>query len=65
MQAQQGSKGMSKSKIGLKRISVRADRNGHGMGRVRQGRAYEVLKTELRFEVIMENRKEMDMKQGP
>ena len=35
-----------------------------GSGRVRQGQAYGVLKMEFRFEVRMENRKEMDMKQG-
>ena len=55
---------MSKSETGLKRNSVRADRNGHGMRRVREGQAYGVPRTELRFEVRMENRKEMDTKQG-
>ena len=37
---------------------------GMETGRVRWGQAYEVSKTELRFEVRMENRKEMDTKQG-
>ena len=62
MQGREGSKGMSKSKMGLKRTLVRVDGNGHGMGRVREGQAYGVLKMELRFEVRMENRKVMDMK---
>ena len=31
------------------------------MGRVRQGQVYGVPKTELRFEVRMEDRKVMDM----
>ena len=44
--------------------SVRVDGNGHGMGRVRQGRAYRVPKTESRFEVRMENQEVMDMKEG-
>ena len=34
--------------------SVRVARNGHGMGRVGQGRAYGVPKTELRFEDRMD-----------
>ena len=38
------------------------DGNGHGMGRVGQGRVYGVLKTESRFKVRMENRKVMDTK---
>ena len=62
MQGHERSKGMSKSKIGLWKTSVRADRNGYGMGRVGQGQAYRVLKLELRFEVRMENRKVMDTK---
>ena len=41
---------------------VRVDGNRHGTGRVGQGQAYGVLKTELRFEVKMENRKVMEMK---
>ena len=40
---------------------VRVARNGHGMGRVRQGQAYRVPKTELRFMVRMEDRKVMDI----
>ena len=62
MQGCKCSKGMSKSEMGLWKTLVRADRNGHGTGRVRQGWAYGVLKTELRFEVRMENRKVMDTK---
>ena len=42
--------------------SVRVDGNGHGMGRVGEGWAYGVLKTESRFEVRMEDRKVMDTK---
>ena len=57
MQGRERSKGMSKSEMGLRRTSVRVDGNGHGTGRVRQGRAYGVPETELRFEVRMENRK--------
>ena len=34
--------------------SVRVARNGHGTGRVREGRAYRVPKTELRFEDRMD-----------
>ena len=34
--------------------SVRVARDGHGMGRVGQGRAYGVLKMELRFEDRMD-----------
>ena len=64
MQGHERSKGMSKSEMGLKTTLVRADGNGHGTGRVGQGRAYGVPKTELRFEVRMENRKVMDTKQG-
>ena len=64
MQGRKRSKGMSKSEMGLRRTSVRVDRNGHGTGRVGEGQAYGVPETELRFEVRMENRKEMDMKQG-
>ena len=48
--------------MGLRKTLVRLDGNGHGTGRVRQGRAYGVLKTELRFEVRMDNRKVMDTK---
>ena len=36
--------------------------NGHGIGRVRQGREYGVLRTELRVKVRIENREVMDMK---
>ena len=38
--------------------------NGHGMGKVRQGRVYEVLRMESRVKVRIENRKVTDMKQG-
>ena len=34
--------------------SVRVAGKGHGMGRVGEGRAYGVLKTELRFEDRMD-----------
>ena len=64
MQSHERSKGMSKSKTGLRRTLVRVDRNRLGTGRVGQGWAYGVPEMELRFEVRMENRKEMDMKQG-
>ena len=59
MQGHERSKGISKSETGLWKTSVRVDRNRHGTGRVRQGRVYGILKTELRFEVRMENRKVM------
>ena len=62
MQGHECSKEMSKSKTGLNRTLVKADENRHGMGRVGEGRAYGVPKTELRFEVRMENRKVMDSK---
>ena len=64
MQGHKHSKGMSKSEMGLRRTSVRVDGNRHGMGRVGEGRAYGVPEMEFRFEVRMENRKEMDTKQG-
>ena len=64
MQGRERSKGMSKSETGLRKTLVRSDGNGHGTGRVGQGQAYRVAKMELRFEV-MENRKVLDMKQGP
>ena len=62
MQGCERSKGMSKSEMGLWKTSVRADRNGHGSGRVGQGQAYGVPKMESRFVVRMENRKVMDTK---
>ena len=42
--------------------SVRVGRSGLGTGKVRQGRAYGVLRTESRVKVKMENRKVMDTK---
>ena len=45
MQGHEHSKGMSKSKMGL---SVRVARKGYKMGRVGEGRARGVLRTELR-----------------
>ena len=59
MQGHERSKGMSKSET-ITEASVRVDRNGHGMGRVGEGRGYGVPKMELRFEVRMEDRKVMD-----
>ena len=37
---------------------------GHGTGKVGQGQAYGVWRTETRVKVRMENRKIMDIKQG-
>ena len=48
MQGHKRSKGMSKSEMGLQSLSQVAGK-GHGMGRVGQGQAYGVPKTELRF----------------
>ena len=45
------------------RTLVRVDGNRHGTGRVGGG-VYGVPEMEFRFEVRMENRKEMDTKQG-
>ena len=36
----------------------------HGMGRVREGQAYGVPRTESRVKVRMENKKVMDMNKG-
>ena len=46
----------------LQKTLVRADGNGHGTGRVGQGWAYGVPRTELRFEFRMEDRKVMTAK---
>ena len=43
-------------------VSVRVDRNRHGIRRVRQGQGYGVLKMESRFKIRMENRKVVDTK---
>ena len=59
MRSRECSKDMSKSEMGLRRTLVRVDGNRHGMGRVGEGWAYRVPEMELRFEVKMENRKEI------
>ena len=41
---------------------VRVDGDRHGMGKVGQGQAYRVPRTESRFEVKIENRKVTDTK---
>ena len=48
MQGHEHSKGMSKSRWDYK-ASVRVAGKGYGMGRVGEGRAHGVPKTELRF----------------
>ena len=55
-------RGMSKSKIGLQNPRSGWTRSGHGMGKVGQGQAYGVLRTESRVKVKRENRKVMDTK---
>ena len=62
MQGRKHSEGMSKSETGLWNPQSGLMGSGHGMGRVGQGQAYRVLRTESRVKVGMENRKVMDMK---
>ena len=56
---------MSKSEMGLWNPQSGQMGSGHGTGRVRQGQVYGVPRTESRVKVRKENRKVMDMKQGP
>ena len=62
MQGHERSKGMSKSETGLQNPRSGQMGNRHGTGRVRQGWAYGVLRTESRVKVRMENREVMDTK---
>ena len=62
MQGHERSKGMSKSEMGLQNPQSGETGSGHGIGKVRQGRAYGVLRTESRVKVEMENIKVMDTK---
>ena len=59
MQGHEHSKGMTKSEMGIQNPWSGKTGSGHGMRRVRQGRAYGVPRMESRVKVRMENRKVM------